>query len=205
MLELHVPVPDLTIVWSTGSRQYFYSFMPYFAFFNAKFLPNRQVSSIQAGWIVQLRVSQGYGWATCRPRRTRCRCSCEVGCAYDMRALWRCFLHRAEVAFRPGQDVYDFRSRHIHAAVRRCACWNMRYSGLRVWRGVAEVFGLQHARCGMSIGLPTTLLCLAYESCADMNRWRRSVRAGGGRMLFVMELSASISAWCCWCVSQEQK
>jgi predicted enzyme related to lactoylglutathione lyase len=47
---------------------------------------------------------------------------------------------------------------------------------------IAEVSGLQHARCG---GLPTTLLCLvAYESCADMHRRRRSVRAGGGRMLF---------------------
>ena len=32
--------------------------MSYFAFFNAKFLPNRQVSSIQAGWIVQLREAR---------------------------------------------------------------------------------------------------------------------------------------------------
>ena len=59
-LQLHAVFcfPDLTIVLSTGSRQYFYSFMPYFAFFNAKFLPNRQVSSIQAGWIVQLREAR---------------------------------------------------------------------------------------------------------------------------------------------------
>ena len=81
----------------------------------------------------------------------------------------------------------------------------MRYSGVRVWRGIAEASRLQHARCGVSIGLPTTLLCLAYESCADMHRLRRSGCAGGGRMLFVMELSASISAWCCWLARQEQK